>query len=381
MASDTDNDNYKNSKSIMSNSNLKIFLNLVKNQTKDESNENLIDDFNSIISNGTKKVKKQKINLHKGEEEITAADFINLVILTTGVVTSILRILIFSKKKLIRKKFNWYLFLLSIFDFIFCVTLSVDYLHRIFSDKKIFLHNLNLNYLIIMDFIAHTSDSFTIILTLILSIDRLYAISYPIKIKHFITNTRSKLLVFSSFIVLCSIKLISSTVNCHICSFKACDMNCKVVSPLLLNILPAFMILVLNSILIVKVIRYNVKASNISGTRVGRNSVISQRPPITKLRKSYYFIIATISLWFLLTNIPYYIFLACHFRKNYSEKNHLAEEVTSILFNLNHCVTFFIYVCFHDTFRVCFLRPLQKFKIFKNCFYFETNKAHSADFV
>ena len=113
-------------------------------------------------------------------------------------------------------------------------------------------------------------------------------------------------------------------------------MNCKVLSPLLLNILPAFIILILNTILIVKVIRYNV-----NGTRIGRSAVIRQRPPIKKLRKSYYFIIAKISLRVFLTNIPYYTFLAYHFRKNFKENN-MIEEITSIFFNLNHCTTFFI---------------------------------------
>ncbi len=86
-----------------------------------------------------------------------------------------------------------------------------------------YLNYQNYQKLIYYYYFQHNKSAFFSSTLISYLIFNLYEISYPIKIKHIVTNTRSNILVFSSLIVLCSIKLISSTVNCHICiNSEAC---------------------------------------------------------------------------------------------------------------------------------------------------------------
>jgi hypothetical protein len=356
----------------------RVFLNKIANSLSiyDSVNDSL-EDFYEFVKDRD----KNKDDLFHLIDSIHTIDRINLIILIIGILANILCIGIFAQKNLLKRKFNWYLLIISVFEFIFCSTLAIDYAHRLLDEDILFLHNVNMINYIIIDFIIHTSDSFTIILTLILTIDRLYAIFYPIKIKHFMTNTKSKSLTLTAFIIVSLIK-VSTAVNCHLCeqNQEACTIYCIVLSPLILNILPVLIISTLNSILIVKIVKYNAKASSITGTRVGRNSVIAQRPPIKNRRKSYHIMIATMALWFLVTNIPYYLVLAYQYRYEITDSDHV--HLTSILFNLNHCITFFIYVSFHDLFRKKFLEIFSFFKLSSGCCpYFKTKKQERHDFV
>ena len=362
----------------------KVFLDKIVH-TKLINTSNVSIDFGSFFDE-LNRIKSRKF-VNGMNDSIHTIDKINLGILTIGILANMFCIGIFAQKDLLKRKFNWYLLILSVFEFIFCSTLSIDYAHRLLNNDFLFLHNVNMINYIIIDFIIHTSDSFTIILTLILSIDRLYAIFYPIKIKHFITNTKSKSLTITSFIIVSLIK-VSTSVNCHLCeqNQEACTIYCIVLSPLILNILPVLVISTLNSILIVKIVKYNAKASNVTGTRVGRNSVIAYRPPINNRRKSYHFIIATMALWFLVTNVPYYLVLAYQYRYEITDSNEL--HLTSILFNLNHCVTFFIYVCFHDVFRKNFFQLFSICKLTSSskdgsgsCLNFKRKKQHRPENV
>ena len=294
--------------------------------------------------------------------------------MTIGIFTNLLNICLFSAKNSLKTKFNWYLLVLSVFELIFCFILGIDYFYRIISTKiglgyTMFLHDLNLYNKIFMDFIAHTADSYTIILTLILSIDRLYAITYPIKIKNFVTNTNTKCLMSLSLLILCIIRL-PSTITCHwyLCeSFQACTLYCSFLVPTFLNILPAIIILILNLILIFKIIMYQTKEPSIKSVRGGRKKskiILNDNYQVSKLRKSRFFVIVTMTLWLLLTNIPYYAFLAYQFGLNtYIVDFNTTFEIqlaSSVLFNLNHCINFFIYICFHDIFRMNFLKIFLK---------------------
>jgi hypothetical protein len=284
-------------------------------------------------------------------------DIINFFLMLLGIITNSLCICIFTQKSSIKTKFNWYLLTLSISELLFCLIIFSDNFSLIIS--KIFLHELNIYSKIILDFVCHTTDSYTIIITLTLSIDRLYAITNPIKIKGFVTNTHPKIIIISSFIILVVIKL-PSTAICHLCtSQKVCTIFCTLISPIVFNILPALIISILNIVLILKIIKYNKMKPSIKTFRGGRVYLMTRMnniQPITKLRKSRYFVIVTIALWLLFTNIPYYALLAYQFglRTYFINVVTTAElqMATSVLFNSNHCINFFIYTCFHDVFRM-----------------------------
>ena len=295
-----------------------------------------------------------------------AVDMVNLVLMVIGMFTNTLCICIFAQKSSIKTKFNWYLLTLSIAELLFCSILLIDYFYRMMSVKPIFLHDLNIIYKIIMDFLTHTSDSYTIILTLILSIDRLYAITNPIKIKNFITYLHPINLIVSSIVILIAIKL-PSTIICHLnesAQMQLCTIYCSFLLPLFINIAPAIAILILNVILIIKILKYKMIEPNLKSIRGGRTYTMAKPLPVSnKLRKSRYFIIVTMALWLLLTNIPYYALLAYQFGLTFylvDLKTTIELQLaTSVLFNLNHCINFFIYVCFHDVFRMNFNRLLS----------------------
>ena len=216
-----------------------------------------------------------------------------------------------------------------------------------------------------MDFIAHTSDSLSIILTLILSIDRLYAITNPIKNKYFMTNTHTKTLILVSLLIVCVIRL-PSAIICRFCYFTECtfcmNISCSFLLPILVNILPAFIILVINGMLVVKLFKYNMKKLSIKSKKDGKTYVLTNTK-INKIKKSRYFIILTMALWLLMTNTPYYAIMAYQFGSDAYLKNKDnfkftfdVQHITSVLFNLNHCINFFIYLCYHDLFRATLLK-------------------------
>jgi hypothetical protein len=350
-----------------------IFTNL-SNGFEDENNNNKIisiheENWNistiSVISTTTttETSSLSKANIIDEDEYISAIDIINFFFMLVGVFTNLICICIFSQKSLLKRKFNWYLLVLSVLDLTFCIVLSSDYAYRLASTKTMFLHELNIYISITMDFIAHTSDSLTIILTLILSIDRLYAITNPIKNKYFMTNTHTKAIISTSLLIVCIIRLPSAIV-CRFCYDKecmSCIISCSFLLPILINILPAFIILILNGILVGKLFKYNMKKLSIKSTKDGKTYVLTNTK-INKIKKSTYFIILTMALWLLTTNTPYYAIFVYQFGYN----SHLKggnfkftfdiQHITSVLFNLNHCINLFIYMCYHEAFRATILK-------------------------
>ena len=63
---------------------------------------------------------------------------LNIFMMTLGLVLNMLSISTFLQKKLLRRKFNWYLLVLTIFELIFCVTVFIDY---VFS--KVYIGNIS----------------------------------------------------------------------------------------------------------------------------------------------------------------------------------------------------------------------------------------------
>ena len=114
---------------------------------------------------------------------------LNIGFMSIGIIANILCIYVFLQKKLRERKFNSYLLVLTIFELIFCLLIFADYLFFKVYKQSILLHSYTEFLSLAFDFIIHTIDSFISILTLLLSIDRLYAIKKPMKIKFFITHS------------------------------------------------------------------------------------------------------------------------------------------------------------------------------------------------
>ena len=322
---------------------------------------------------------------------------INIILLSFGIIGNILCIFAFSRKKMIIRKFNWYLLILAIFELIFCVFLFGEYLLKMFNNTPMYL-NQYINTVI--DFTIHTIDTFVVLITLILSIDRLYAIKNPIKFKFFITNVHAKCLVL--------ITLISSILlktPCAILGYELFDGNlyivyCNLVSPFIFNIIPTILILFLNSLLVIQIVKYfrassrqnihlmmarrpkNIRVSTSFSQSNGKNSIktfvssTNQRPAkISQTQKSHYFVILVVAIWTVLTTMPYYslntyllLFRLEIFENQSSDTKviRIAQIISSIFFNSNHCINFFIYFRFYNEFKHSIMRPCSKARNFKS---------------
>ena len=90
---------------------------------------------------------------------------------------------------------------------------------------------------------------------------------------------------------------------------------------------------------------------------------------MSRTHKAYYFVIILLGLWLILTGIPYYtlnfIFLNYNSNQNVTAIENIMKErktlhkiqnIASTFFNSNHCINFFVYMCFDGLFRGCFLK-------------------------
>jgi hypothetical protein len=225
-----------------------------------------------------------------------------------------------------------------------------------------------------------------------LSVDRLYAIRHPLKIKDFFTNLHAKylilisLLIFIIFIIfnvfLCEQNLGS---NFHI-------IYCTIISPTILNTLPLVIILVLNIWLVRETIKkyckeksnrrriksqgkssliplVEIKASKRrkSSVRQSIQIIVISKQQSNNTDKSHYLVIIT-DIWSFLTSTPYYIlnsyYILFHLNVFSMETIVVLQIISSVLFNSNYCISFFIYLSFYAEFRAIiievFTRSLRK---------------------
>ena len=297
----------------------------------------------------------------------------NLIITFLGIVNNAICIGVFSQKKLLQRKFNIYLLVLTIFEMIFCTVLFADYIYSKFNTHGIFLHNLNKYMRILISFLVEASDSYIGILTAILSLDRLYAIKYPLEINDFVTHRHVRSLIAVPLIALIILKTSSFILCEHHLNNDFQIIYCSIVSPLLFNALPFISVLFLNSILVKEIISYyrnqeglkkNLTEGDISLELLDMKSssfLVRKfcKKEETHSKKSHYVVILLTNIWSILTIIPFYYFISCFTLINInsfstcfdSKTVIIGQMVASIFFNSNHCINFFIYLCFYDDFR------------------------------
>lgn len=319
---------------------------------------------------------------------------LNLSFLFIGIIGNSFCIYVFLQRKMIARKFNWYLLILAIFELIFCLFIFLDYLFKLMHPTKTKFRELNKFTSMLFDLSIHTTDSYLAVITLILSIDRLYAIRNPIKMKTFITNSHSKHLTFIAFVSLLLLKL-PGVFLCHYNTNKTFHlMFCSLLSPIIFNIFPTIVILIVNSLLVIEIINYcrfkvidkhNCKRDvnfEINSTSSNKQEILHQYKSIKGTQKSHFFVIIILSFWSVITTIPYYIcssydllFRLSIFSKYFdsSERGTERDEthqrmeffrkiqiITSVFFNSNHCFNFLVYFRFYCMFRDCVLRVFQK---------------------
>ena len=312
------------------------------------------------------------------------AHHLNTFLMAIGTINNMLCFFVFLNKNLRKRKFNWYLLTVAVFEFIFCLIGFSDYIFTKIHKRKIFLHDLDVTVYMILNYIIHTSDSCVTILTLLLSIDRLYAIKKPMKIREFVTNLHAKKTIGLSLLLLVLLKTLSFAICELDYNGKAFILFCSLISPFIFNTMPLVIVLIINGLLF-KEIWYDRRKKSLyakklsSDTRSrecisvlnkGKKSNIEMRifnkKETTKSQKSHYIVILVSSIWSILTTIPYYSFNTFYslFRLNFFSSHfhmktiQMIQVISSVLFNSNHCINFFIYLSFYSEFR----------KIIKNSF-------------
>ena len=315
---------------------------------------------------------------------------INLIGLACfGIFGSLFCMYVFLHKNMRKRKFHWYLLVVAVFEFLFSLTLSIDYMYKMFDKDSRFLHDINVYITMLIDYLTHFIDSYVTMLTLILSIDRLYAINHLPDQRHFITYKHAKFLIFITFISILVLK-IPVLILCYENTDRYFNIiSCTILSPLFFNLLPSIAILIVNSILIFRLIKFYTNLSRerrslISKRSISRrqselnlkickrksktNIIINEYPltaqPLCKTQKVQFVVIIVTALWLVLVTLLYYplsmFYSYVHFFKFDVSTLSKLQIISSTLFNLRHCTHFFIYFAFNFEFRKYLLKLFKK---------------------
>jgi hypothetical protein len=185
--------------------------------------------------------------------EVVACN-LNILITAFGTVSNGLSLYTFLHKKLRAKKINWYFLVLTLFEFIFCLMVLMDYGFTKIHHEQIFFHDLHDFSRIVFDYSIHTSQSCISLITLLLSLDRLYAIKNPMLIKEFITQHHCKKLISISLFTLILIKT-SSFIFCEFSKTNMSFILGTILTPLFLSTIPLISVFVLNYLLIKEIVK------------------------------------------------------------------------------------------------------------------------------
>ena len=309
------------------------------------------------------------------------ATYLNMILLIAGTIDNFMTFYVLLHKPFRKRIFNWYLLTLTIFEFIFCFTAFIDFIFlKIFNQESTFNEFQKISFLII-DYVIVTSDTCIGVITILLSMDRLYAIRNPMKLKVFFTNLHAIKTITISIFLIVLLKTLSFTYCAVDSGSKMHILYCSLVSPLIFNIVPWTFIFILNVLLAKEMCHHNGnsdpnanRSTNVSySTRntvicINRNQSVvtvtrSNNREQSTTQRSHYIVIFVSSLWSILTSIPYYclnnyfyIFQLNFFSHYFEVKTIITSQaISSVFFNLNHCINFLIYLSFYSEFRKFFI--------------------------
>ena len=204
----------------------------------------------------------------------------------------------------------------------------------------------------------------------------------PLKIKEFVTHLHALSLILMSLTSLIILKII----NCGLCEINIkTEIHlgfCVIVSPLIFYTIPLTIILILNVLLVHKLVKYFKNHQQINETNnqeiqlslfetqasTSRKSMSNSiKSPLRKFggkqknnrdKKIQYFVIILSDIYSILTSIFYYslssVFILFQLNFFYMETIIKLQILSSVFFNSNYLIYFFIHLAFNDDFRNVF---------------------------
>lgn len=291
---------------------------------------------------------------------------VNFMLTSFGLIGNTICLMIFSTKELRKSTFNKYLLILAIIELLFCLTVWANESCMIFCHVPKFLIQIDNILAVFIHLLTNLFHTSSIMITLLLSIDRLYAIYQPLKIKDFITRRNIKLSVFIGLLI-CFVVHVPELPLFLLTNELIYFTYSSIFAVILLATLPALIMLILNTILFIKIIHHDyrrrTRKDNFSiRTRVTKdeNKIVNETvtmtkiinyQPLTRTQKSHFIVIIIIGMWLILTEIPYNLIIWIMLVTKEYQKYFVLQFITSVLWNSNHCINFFIYICFHNSFR------------------------------
>lgn len=159
--------------------------------------------FDKLITNNSKTQTNDNDIIHDKIDGIVAR--INLGSMLFGIIGNFICICVLGQKTILNKKFNWYLLMLAFADLIYSFIVFTNYIIVIINPERA-LYDLSKYTCYFTDYIFRSIDTFCVFLTLVLSIDRLYAITNPIKSKSFFTYRYPKQIALVGYLMLTIVK-------------------------------------------------------------------------------------------------------------------------------------------------------------------------------
>ncbi len=212
----------------------------------------------------------------------------NMSSMLFGIAANLLCISVFANKSQLKRRFHYYLLTLAIADLLYCLIVFTNYLVFVLDPPNV-LYDLSPLTCYLTDYIIGSIDSISVLTTMILSIDRVYAITRPLKFKEFPTYRFPKLLVLLNVLFCLGLKaseillhqreftlesydhasshnttltLTSPALTYHVCNTRPLfsDQNngislylyiyiCNIILPFILHLIPSIVILCFNSVL------------------------------------------------------------------------------------------------------------------------------------
>lgn len=124
----------------------------------------------------------------------------NFSFMLIGIISNLLCISVFANKQQLKRKFHYYLLALSIADLLYCIIIFFNYLTYVLDPPNV-LYDLSRLTCYFTDYIVGSIDAFCYLQLLTLSVDRIYAITRPLKLRNFLTYRSPRILILGTMVL------------------------------------------------------------------------------------------------------------------------------------------------------------------------------------